>query len=259
MQGGPLLDSGDVYIAVRLSLYGANCQKLLDRKKQEEMTIAADDVTVVIDGREIVHRASLVCAPETMTALVGPSGSGKTTLLHCLGLLLQPTTGRVLVDERDTTGWKSGQRRRFWKEQGAFVLQDYGVMEEESVAFNVTMASSVFGSRVLGDHQRLRAALEETGLGGRDGEVAAHLSGGEKQRLSIARAIYKNARVIFVDEPTASLDNENRAKVIELFASRARQGCVVVVSTHDAEMIDACHVQYPLYRETETNVDSGRG
>lgn len=217
------------------------------------MTIAADDVTVVIDGREIIHRASLVCSPGTMTALVGPSGSGKTTLLHCLGLLQLPTSGRVLVDGTDTTGWRSGRRRRFWKDHGAFVLQDYGVMEEESVAFNVTMASSIFGSRVVGDQQRLQAALEETGLNGRDGELAAHLSGGEKQRLSIARAIYKNARVIFVDEPTASLDHGNRANVIELFASRARQGCVVVVATHDAEMIDACDVQYALRQDTATD------
>lgn len=220
------------------------------------MNIIAEDVTVVIDGREIVHRASLDCSPGTMTALVGPSGSGKTTLLHCLGLLQIPTSGRVLVDRTDTTGWKSRQRRRFWKAHSAFVLQDYGVMEEESVAFNVTMRSGVFSSRVLGDHKRLEDALEETGLGGRDDELAAHLSGGEKQRLSIARAIYKNARVVFVDEPTASLDDGNRAKVIGLFASLARQGCVVVVSTHDAEMIDACDIRYSLRQETATAGDS---
>ncbi|HEX7001533.1 MAG TPA: ATP-binding cassette domain-containing protein, partial [Trueperaceae bacterium] len=107
------------------------------------MRIEADNVTVVIDGREIVHGASLACTPGTLTALVGPSGSGKTTLLHCLGLLQRPTRGRVLVDGTDTTGWTARQRRRFWKDHAAFVLQDYGVMEEESVAFNVTMTKSV--------------------------------------------------------------------------------------------------------------------
>jgi putative ABC transport system ATP-binding protein len=210
------------------------------------MSIEALDVTVVMDGREIVHRARLVCSPGTMTALVGPSGCGKTTLLHCLGLLQQPTSGRVLVDGADTTGWKSRRRRRFWRTHSAFVLQDHGVIEEESVAFNVTMASSLFGSRVSGNRERLKAALEEAGLSGRDGESAAHLSGGEKQRLSIARAIYKDAQVIFVDEPTASLDEGNRVKVIELFASLARQGRIVVVATHDDEMIDACDVRYSL-------------
>ncbi|CCF85488.1 ABC transporter ATP-binding protein [Nitrolancea hollandica] len=213
------------------------------------MNIEADDVTVVIDGREVVPRTSLDCSPGAMTALVGPSGSGKTTLLHCLGLLQRPTRGRVLIDGIDTTGWGPRKRRRFWRDHAAFVLQEYGLMEEESVAFNVTMASSIFGARVVGDHRRLKAALEATGLSGRDGELADHLSGGEKQRLSIARAIYKNAQAIFVDEPTASLDAGNRAKIIELFTSLARRGCVVVVATHDAEMIDACSFRYSLRQD----------
>jgi putative ABC transport system ATP-binding protein len=210
------------------------------------MNVEADAVSVVIDGREIVHRASLTCQSGTMTALVGPSGSGKTTLLHCLGLLQQPTAGRVLVAGTDTTEWNARRRRRFWKDYGAFVLQGYGVMEEESVAFNVAMKSSVFGSRVLGDQQQLNSALGLTGLAGRNSELAAHLSGGEKQRLSVARAIYKNAQAVFVDEPTASLDRANRARIIELFTALARRGCVVVVATHDAEMMDACDARYSL-------------
>lgn len=213
------------------------------------MLITADTVTIAIHGRAIVNDASFDCSPGTMTALVGPSGSGKTTLLHCLGLLLQPSSGRVLIDGEDTTGWGAGRRRHFWKDHAAFVLQDYGVMEEEIVTFNVTMAKSLLGNRVAGDQRRMQAALEETGLVGREGDMAAHLSGGEKQRLSIARAIYKNAQVIFVDEPTASLDAENRENVIALFASRARQGCTVVVASHDAEMIDACDARYMVQHE----------
>lgn len=137
--------------------------------------------------------------------LAGPSGSGKTTLLHCLGLLQQPTSGQVLVGGRDATSWSASQRRAFWRDHAAFVLQDYGVMNEESVAFNVTMAMSVLGRRAVGDRRRLAQALALTGhLEGRGDDLAAHLSGGEKQRLGVARAIYKDARCIFVDEPTAS-------------------------------------------------------
>ncbi|MDI3328885.1 MAG: ATP-binding cassette domain-containing protein [Alicyclobacillaceae bacterium] len=212
------------------------------------MRIEADGVTMVLGGRKIIEGASLVCAPGTMTALVGPSGAGKTTLLHLLGLLLRPTGGRVLADGTDTTGWGSRQRRLFWKNHAAFILQDYGVIEEESVAFNVTMTSSVFGSRVVGDHERLKAALAETGLTGRERELAARLSGGQKRRLAIARALYKDAQVIFADEPTASLDDGNRARVVELLVSLARQGRVVVVATHDAEMASASDSQYSLGR-----------
>jgi putative ABC transport system ATP-binding protein len=210
------------------------------------MKIEAVDVTVVIDRREVVRSASLACLPGTMTALVGPSGSGKTTLLHCLGLLQVPTSGGVFVEDADTKMWKARRRRRFWAECAAFVLQEYGVMEEESVAFNVTMATNILGSRVRGDRQRMEAALEQSGLSGREREVAAHLSGGEKQRLAVARAIYKNARVVFIDEPTASLDEANRATVISLFRSLADQGCIVVVATHDAGMMSACDRQFSL-------------
>ncbi|MEV8373535.1 ABC transporter ATP-binding protein [Kribbella sp. NPDC056861] len=218
------------------------------------MKIEAEAVSVVIDGRPIVHQASLVFEPGTMTALVGPSGCGKTTLLHCLGLLQQPTSGRVLVDGVDTTDWKAGQRRRFWKDSGAFVLQDYGVMEEESVAFNVVMKSSIFGSRVLGNQTALNEALDLTGLTGRNNELSSHLSGGEKQRLSIARAIYKNAKAVFVDEPTASLDEANRTRVISLFRALAGRGCTVIVATHDDEMMAACDTRHSLVRpELVTN------
>ncbi|MDI3329032.1 MAG: ATP-binding cassette domain-containing protein [Alicyclobacillaceae bacterium] len=218
------------------------------------MRIEAGEVTMVIDGRKIIEGASLVCAPETMTALVGPSGAGKTTLLHLLGLLLRPTGGRVLADGVDTTNWGSRQRRLFWKNHAAFVLQDYGVMEEETVGFNVTMTSSLFGSRVVGDHERMEAALAKTGLSGRGRELAARLSGGEKRRLAIARALYKDAQVIFADEPTASLDDGNRARVIELLVSLARQGRVVVVATHDDGVAGASDSQYSLGRSPATPV-----
>ncbi|HEY8342299.1 MAG TPA: ATP-binding cassette domain-containing protein [Calditerricola sp.] len=212
------------------------------------MRIEAENVTMVIDGRTIIDGANLVCTPGTVTALVGPSGAGKTTLLNVLGLLLRPTSGRVLVDGVDTTGWGPRQRRLFWKDHAAFILQDYGVIEEESVAFNVTMTSSIFGSRVVGDHQRVKAVLEATGLGGRERGLAVRLSGGEKRRLAIARALYKDAGVIFADEPTASLDDKNRTRVIDLLVSLAREGRVVVVATHDAEMARASDSQYMLTR-----------
>lgn len=217
------------------------------------MQIDAENLTIVIDGREIVSQATLTCRPGHMTALVGPSGSGKTTLLHCLGLLQQPTSGRIAVDGQDATSWSSAKRRSFWREHAAFVLQDYGVMTEESVAFNVTMAMSVLGRRAVGDPPRLEHALEATGLAGRNRDLAAHLSGGEKQRLGVARAIYKNAQCIFVDEPTASLDEGNRRKVIDMFATRAAQGCTVVVASHDDDMIAACTDAYHL---TEAHISS---
>jgi putative ABC transport system ATP-binding protein len=216
------------------------------------MRIEADNITMTIDGRAIFNGVSLACEGGTMTALVGPSGSGKTTLLHCLGLLQKPSGGRITIDGTDTSGWGSAGRRRFWRESASFVLQDYGVMEDESVAFNVAMTAGLLGGRVIADTKRLSEALEATGLGGRDTELASHLSGGEKQRLAVARAIYKNASAVFVDEPTASLDAANRTHVIQLFSSLAKRGCLVVVATHDDEMMSACNVRYVVNASRDT-------
>ncbi len=210
------------------------------------MKIEAADVGIRFDGHEVLKGERLVCEPGTVTGLVGPSGCGKTTLLHCLGLLLRPDFGRVLIDGQDTHAWGSGRIRRFWRDHAAFVLQEYGIVDDESVAYNVTMTAGLFTNRVVGDRPRLEQALRRTGLGGRGDERAAHLSGGEKRRLAIARAIYKDAAVIFVDEPTASLDADNRRRVIELLLERARAGCTVIAATHDEEMMTACGVLHEV-------------
>ncbi|MDR4318070.1 ABC transporter [Niallia circulans] len=204
------------------------------------MLIEAQDISVTIGGRLVLDGESVRCNPGIMTALVGASGSGKTTLLHCLGMLLPVDKGKILSGGNDVTRYSNAARRRFWHDHAAFILQDYGIMDEESVAFNVTMKAGILGRRVLGDKERLVQSLEQTGLKDRESELAGHLSGGEKQRLALARAIYKNADVLFVDEPTASLDAANRHKVIELLADFASIGRTVIISTHDSEMIDAC-------------------
>lgn len=204
------------------------------------MLIEAQDISVTIGGRLVLDGESVRCNPGIMTALVGASGSGKTTLLHCLGMLLPVDKGKILSGGNDVTRYSNAARHRFWHDHAAFILQDYGIMDEESVAFNVTMKAGILGRRVLGDKERLVQSLEQTGLKDRESELAGHLSGGEKQRLALARAIYKNADVLFVDEPTASLDAANRHKVIELLEDFASSGRTVIISTHDSEMIDAC-------------------
>lgn len=216
------------------------------------MLIEAKGISVAIGGRTVLNDENVRCSPGKMTALVGPSGCGKTTLLHCLGLLLPINEGQILMDGKDVTNYSTKARRKFWRDHAAFVLQDYGIMDEESVAFNVTMKSSILGRRMKGNQERLSHVLEQTGLQGREDELAGHLSGGEKQRLALARAIYKDATVLFVDEPTASLDAHNRGKVIDLFADFAARGSTVIVSTHDSEMISACDAKHEVGLKNST-------
>jgi putative ABC transport system ATP-binding protein len=206
--------------------------------------LEAHDVAVAIGRRQIIAGETVTCPPGAMTALVGPSGSGKTTLLHALGLLLPVSAGSITADGRTVSGGSPRARRRFWRERAAFVLQDYGIIDEESVGFNVVLTGRAFRR---GDaSRRMEQALERVGLGGRAPEPAGHLSGGEQQRLALARAIYRRAQVLLVDEPTASLDAANREHVIALFTELARGGATVVVSTHDEDLIAACDLQHRM-------------
>ena len=221
--------------------------------------IKARNISLSIGGRTVLDSETICCASGIMTALVGPSGCGKTTLLHCLGLLLHVDQGYISFNGEDVTKYNPTERRRFWRDHAAFVLQDYGIMENESVAFNVTMKKSILRRIVTGDQVRLELALEQTGLQERKDELASRLSGGEKRRLALARAIYKDARVWFVDEPTASLDTENRRKVIDMFATFAASGSTVIVSTHDTEMIQACDERYELGSNSSSHQSTNIG
>ena len=209
-------------------------------------TIECDNLTVRIAGRTIFEHVDLHISEGGMVALTGPSGCGKTTLLHTLGLLQEADGGRLMIDRENVTHTTARRRRRFWHDTASFILQDYGIMDEESVAFNVSMQLGPFGQRAGGDRKQIREALRATGLAKRTQEPASHLSGGEKQRLGIARAIYKNASVIFADEPTASLDAHNRQIVIDLLRHRADQGAIVVLATHDPILVSACDQNYQV-------------
>ncbi len=199
---------------------------------------------VLIQERSIFSNVTFELAPGEMLALVGASGSGKTTLLHTLGQLHPLTSGEILFDGTPTSGWTTRDRTRFWRESAAFIFQDFGLIEDERVDYNVTLSRSFPWRRASTDnHRRVRRCLDAVGLGDRESDLVVKLSGGERQRVGIARAMYKDAAIIFADEPTASLDAPNRAAVTALLRSEARRGAMVVVATHDEELArlsDAC-------------------
>lgn len=198
------------------------------------MNIKANNVSLSINGRRILSNVTLLAEGGKMTALSGKSGSGKTTLLNCLGLILPVDSGEILVDNTDTTRWHEAQRTAFWRKSASFIYQDYGIIYDESVSFNVSL-------RKIGSNQRqVNEVLKTVGLSGREKDRAMVLSGGEKQRLGIARAIYKNASVIFADEPTASLDEANRNLVISLLRDCAKRGVAIILATHDERLVKEC-------------------
>lgn len=198
------------------------------------MHYQVQDLSHSIDGTTIFENFSLDIAEPQMVALTGPSGSGKTTLLNCLGLILKASAGEIHIDGENAHLWSEKQRLAFWRESVAFIYQDYGIIDEENVSYNVSLTgSNTATSQVL-------AALDKVGIAHLANTRAVKLSGGEKQRLGIARAIYKNAKIIFADEPTASLDAHNRQLVLNYLKEQVAAGSIVLVATHDEELAAQC-------------------
>lgn len=210
------------------------------------MMIRGEGLGFSFEDKVVFRGINMEVQPGTIAALVGPSGSGKTLLLHTLGGMITPDRGAVYVDEEEASAWSDSRRLRFWRESAAFIQQDYGVVEEESVAFNVTMRSSLWGRTIVPDRTKLDEVLASVGLSGRGGETAARLSGGEKQRVAIARALYKGAQVWFADEPTASLDADNQGLVRALFREAAERGATIIVATHDLDFTRSCDQRVEL-------------
>lgn len=204
------------------------------------MKIEAKNVTFKINDKIILNGVSCEIDSGKLIAIVGLSGSGKTTLLNCLSLLQNVTSGKICIDNEDTTKWNESKKSKFWNKHASFIYQDYGVIEDSSVLYNVTLKKS---NKNLNEVQKV---LDKVGLSGRDKELGISLSGGEKQRLAIARALYKNSDVIFADEPTASLDSENRNAVLTLLKSAAMSGAIVLIATHDEWLMDKCDTKIIL-------------
>lgn len=202
--------------------------------------VVARDVSITVAGRAIITGVSAELAPGRSLALVGPSGAGKTTLLNALGLLQPVSGGSITIGDAPAHRWRDGQRRRFWRDRMAFIAQDYGLVEDETVAYNVALhALSVW--RGASPHRAgVPAALAAVGLEGREKDRVSTLSGGERQRVGIARAVFKRGDVILADEPTASLDEDNREAIAGLLFERVREGAALAIATHDLDLAGRC-------------------
>lgn len=177
---------------------------------------------------------SLALVPGELTLLMGPSGSGKTTLLSILGCILTPTSGTIRVAGRATTGLAAEQLARLRRDHIGFIFQSYNLFPTLSALENVRIALDVRGEKGFKAAARAEEVLRDVGLGQRLKNHPANLSGGEQQRVAVARAIATSPSVVLADEPTAALDSENGEQVMALLARIAReQQRSVLVVTHD--------------------------
>ncbi|MCC7493269.1 MAG: cell division ATP-binding protein FtsE [Fimbriimonadaceae bacterium] len=200
--------------------------------------IVIRDVTVRYHrGPEALARANLQIRRGEFVFLVGTSGSGKSTLLKLLYRDLLPTEGRVWVNDQDLTTL-SRREIPLLRRQLGVVFQDYRLLPYKTASENVAFALEVIGDEPRQMHRKVMRALARVGLQQRQGAMPHELSGGEQQRISIARALVNDPVLLLADEPTGNLDPDSSLGVMQLLDEIAASGTTVVVATHDRHMVD---------------------
>jgi putative ABC transport system ATP-binding protein len=171
-----------------------------------------------------------------MVAIMGPSGSGKSTLLHLLGALESPTAGSIALAGREFQGLDDRELTLLRREGIGFVFQFFNLLPALTAEENVHLPALIAGRRDEALAERARTLLDRVGLADRADHVPSELSGGEQQRVSIARALLMEPELVLADEPTGNLDSHSEAQVLELLAELNRtEGHTIVMVTHDPE------------------------
>ena len=210
---------------------------LRDQTRAECAVIALEQVT-----REYTGRTGTVHALESATfsivagewvAITGPSGSGKSTLVNLLGCLDRPSRGELRIDGIDTRSMSASALDRFRADKIGFIFQQFHLIPYLTALENVMLAQ-YFHS--MTDAAEARAALARVGLSDRAEHLPSELSGGEQQRVCIARALINNPPILLADEPTGNLDEANQKIVARLLTDLHAQGHTIVMVTHDPEM-----------------------
>jgi putative ABC transport system ATP-binding protein len=179
--------------------------------------------------------ANVAVRPGEIVAIMGPSGSGKSTLLHCLAGIFTPDAGEVLFDGQLVNAMSEADRTKLRRTAFGFVFQFGQLVPELTAADNVALPLLLNRTRRKVAYKTADTWLAKLGLGDKGGRRTGELSGGEAQRVAVARALALAPKVLFADEPTGSLDSLTGEKVMDLMTGLARQqGATVVIVTHDA-------------------------
>ncbi len=191
-------------------------------------------------GQALLHvlqGADLEVYPGELVGLIGPSGSGKSSLLHAAGLLERPTAGQVFLSGRDCSDLKDAARSKVRLGTLGFVYQFHHLLAELSAEDNVALPLMISGWSHARAVERARTLLAGLGLADRGHHQPAQLSGGEQQRVAVARALANHPKVILADEPTGNLDPATSLAVFKSFHDLARQeGSAALIATHNMEL-----------------------
>ena len=208
----------------------------------ENNTVAVlhlNDVTKDFGGAPVLSGITLdINAGETV-AIMGPSGSGKSTLLHCMSGVLTPTSGQVLFKDAVLSDASDSARSRTRLADFGFVFQDHQLLPELSALDNVALPAMLNGNSRSKARAKAQELLNQLGLGSMVNRRPGQVSGGQAQRIAIARALVTSPAVIFADEPTGALDQATGHEVMQLLTAVVqRTGAALVMVTHDSRVAD---------------------
>jgi len=185
-------------------------------------------------GHEALKEVSFEIGDGEMVFITGHSGAGKSTLFRLLAAIEKPTSGSIVVNGQNIAALRRGAipylRRNF-----GLIFQDQKLLFDRSVLDNVLLPLAIVGLPTREAHRRARAALDKVGLLDRERARPIALSGGEQQRLAIARAVVNRPSILLADEPTANLDSESASQILDIFRSFHQVGVTLVIATHDPQ------------------------
>ena len=190
------------------------------------------------NGSVALKNIDLHIKPGEFVFLVGPSGAGKSTFIKMLFKEVLPTTGKIYVDGVDVLALTDNEVP-FLRRQLGIIFQDYRLLPDRTVYDNVAFAMQVIESPAVKTRRRVMTVLELVGLKNRANAYPAELSGGEQQRIAIARAIVNDPIMVIADEPTGNLDPETSKDIMRIFTGINESGTTIVMATHDKEIVDA--------------------
>ena len=199
---------------------------------------------------EILKGIDFVAESGEFIAIMGRSGAGKSTLLYQMSLLDKPTSGEIKIDGVDVLSLSTSERTSFRLSELGYVFQDYALLPEMTAIENVALPLLMQDIPEKVAYQKATDSLVRVGLGKRLNSLPSKLSGGEQQRVSIARAIAHEPKILFADEPTANLDNESSRIVMDFFKDLHKSGQTIIMVTHELE--------YSKFAERTIRLDDGR-
>lgn len=214
---------------------------------------------VSIAKRDLLQDVSVAVARSGSVAIMGPSGSGKTTLMHCIAGIVRPTGGTIVLDGTDVTALRPASQANFRLRKVGMVFQFGELLEELTLGENVGLPLQLAGVSRTEAQARAARWIDRFGLGGRFNDFPDALSGGEVQRIGIARALVTEPALIVADEPTGALDEENSRDVTRVLLESAREtGAATVIATHDPLVADQADVVMAILNGRLVQVEGGK-